>query len=334
MRESKTSVPTASHNQRTNRVQNRHAINDWWRLFFDSEYTCGLRNVATIKQISDDSKLCVDETAWLWRYVKLSTLFLHLSGTVYVPTIAQLKRSDPKEGLAAVDAEWRFGYLFDHQRDTIDEIVRALPPDKRKLFGAADPSNWADMIQNSRLIADAHDEQQSQLKCAWCWHCSIHESAAMWKLYADSGVAIQTTLRRIAAAVPPDLCFEAARIQYGNRESGQIDSFNPEAPGIRDVLACSYLFKNNDYEFEKEVRLVIDAQTAGCGRVISNVDANKLIQQIVLSPWTELDEFEALRQRLQPLCPDAVITRSPLIKNLDEERTLRAMNRLMSENAM
>ena len=281
--------------------------------------------MATISQISAELKLRVDESASLWRYVKLSTLFLNLSGTVYIPTIAQLKRSDPKEGLAAVDAEWRFGYLFEHQRDTIDEIVRAFPPDKRKLFGAADPSNWADMMQNSRLITDAHDEQQSQLKCAWCWHCSGHESAAMWKLYADSGVAIQTTLRRIAAAVPSDVCCEAARIQYGNR-----DSFNPEAPGIRDVLARSYLFKNNDYEFEKEVRLVIDAQTPDCGRVISNVDANQLIQRIVLSPWTELDEFEALQQRLQPLCPDAVITRSPLIKDLDEERTLRAMNSLMS----
>ena len=152
----------------------------------------------------------------------------------------------------------------------------------------------------------------------------------MWKLYADSGVAIQTTLRRIAAALPTGVCFEAASIQYGNREPGQIDSFNPEAPGIRDVLARAYLFKNNDYEFEKEVRFVTDAQNPGCGRMINNVDANKLIQQIVLSPWTELDEFDALQHQLQSLCPDAQISRSPLIKNLDEERTVRAMNKLMS----
>ncbi|SRR6266446_82178 len=284
----------------------------------------------TITQISDDAQLRVDESAWLWRYIKLSTLFLNLSGTVYVPTIAQLKKSDPKEGLAAVDADWRFGYLFEQQRDTIDKIIAALPPEKQKLIGAGDPSNWADMMQNSQIIADFYDEQQLQVKCAWCWHCSLHESAALWKLYADSGAAIQTTLKRIAAAVPTDVCFQAARIQYGNRESGQIDSFNPEAPGIKDVLPRAYLFKNNDYEFEKEVRLIIDAQSPGCGRVINNLDANKMIQRIVLSPWTELDEFEALQQRLQPLCPDAVITRSPLIKNLDEERTLRAMNSLLS----
>jgi hypothetical protein len=285
--------------------------------------------VATIKQISQNPKLRVDESAWLWRYVKLSTLFLNLSGTVYVPTVAQLQKSDPKEGLAAVSADWRFGYLFDHEPETIKKVIEALPPEKQKLIGAGDPSNWADMMQNSRIIADFYDEQQSKLKCAWCWHCSSHESAAMWKLYADSGVAIQTTLKRIVSALPTDICFEAARIQYGNRESGHTDSFNPEAPGIRDILARAYLFKNNDYEFEKEVRLVTDAEVPESGRLINNVSANELIEQMVLSPWMELEEFEALQQRLQPLCPNAQVTRSPLIKDLDDEKTVRAMNRLL-----
>jgi hypothetical protein len=73
--------------------------------------------VAKITQISTDSKLRIDESDWLWRYVKLSTLFLNLSGTVYVPTIAQLQRSDPKEGLGAFPAEWRLGCLiFDDER--------------------------------------------------------------------------------------------------------------------------------------------------------------------------------------------------------------------------
>src|SRR5438094_2162775 len=109
--------------------------------------------MGTITQISEDTQLRVDESAGLWRYVKLSTLFLNLSGTVYVPTIAQLKKSDPKEGLAAVAAEWRFGYLFDHQPDTIKQIVEALAPEKRRLISAGDPSNWADMMQNSQIIA-------------------------------------------------------------------------------------------------------------------------------------------------------------------------------------
>jgi hypothetical protein len=282
-----------------------------------------------IIQISEDPKLRVDELACLWRYVKLSTLFLNLSGTVYVPTIAQLQKSDSKEGLAAVSADWRFGYLFDHEQDVIKEILEALPPEKQKLIGAGDPSNWSDMMQNSQIIADFYDEQQSQLKCAWCWHCSSHESAAMWKLYANSGVAIQTTLVRIASALPNAVAFEAARILYGNRESGEIGSFNPEADGIRDILTRAYLFKNNDYDFEKEVRLVIDAEIPGAGRVLNNVLANKLIQRIVFSPWIELDEFEAMQMRIQSLCPDAEITRSPLIKDPDDEETIRVMNRLM-----
>lgn len=286
--------------------------------------------MAEITQISNDSKLRVDESASLWRYVKLSTLLLNLSGTVYVPTVAQLQKSDPKEGLAAVSAEWRFGYLLDREHGTIKKVLEALPAEKQKLIGAGDPSNLADMMQNSRIIADFYDEQQSQLKCAWCWHSSSHESAAMWKLYANSGAAIQTTLARIASALPNAVRFEAARIQYGNREAGEIDSFNPEAAGIRDILARAYLFKNNDYEFEKEVRLVIGAEIPGAGRVLNNVSANKLIQRIVFSPWIELDEFEAMQKKIQPLCPDAEISRSPLIRNPDDEKTIRAMNRLMS----
>ncbi len=124
-----------------------------------------MSRVGTITQISDDPKLRVDESASLWRYVKLSTLFLNLSGTVYVPTIAQLQKSDPKEGLAAVSAEWRLAYLQDHQRDTIDNIVKALPPEKQKLIGAGDPSNLADMMQNSQIIADFYDEQQFKRRC-------------------------------------------------------------------------------------------------------------------------------------------------------------------------
>jgi hypothetical protein len=281
-------------------------------------------------QISEDPKLRVDESACLWRYVKLSTLFLNLSGTVYVPTIAQLQKSDPKEGLAAVSADWRFGYLFDHEQDTIEKILEALPPEKQKLVGAGDPSNWSDMMQNSQIIADFYDEQQSHLKCAWCWHSSSHESAAMWKLYANSGAALQTTLARIASALPTTVCFEVARVQYGNREPGQIDSFNPEETGIRDILTRAYLFKNNDYEFEKEVRLVIDAEVPGSGRVLNNVSANRMFQRIVFSPWIELDEFEAMKKKIQPLCPDAEISRSPLTKDSDDEKTIRALDRLMS----
>jgi hypothetical protein len=89
--------------------------------------------VAKIAQISNDSKLRVDEPASLWRYVKLSTLFLNLSGNIYVPTVAQLQKSDPKEGLAAVSAEWKFGYLLDHEPDTIKKIFEALPQEKQKL---------------------------------------------------------------------------------------------------------------------------------------------------------------------------------------------------------
>src|SRR5437763_14979041 len=242
------------------RLANR--FRTWWKIL-RGLLCCGARylfvrrrlrylKMGNIQQISGDPKIQVDPQSWLWRYISLSTLFLNLEGSVYIPTIAELQKSDPKEGLAAVSADWRIEALFRHNHDTIKKIVKALPTEKQRLIGAGDPSNWADMMQNSRIIADAHDENQSQVKCAWCWHWSSHESAAMWKLYAGSGVAIQTTLARIDSAMPNGVSLEAAQIQYGNREAGQSDSFDPEAAGIRDILTRSHLFKNNDYDFEKE----------------------------------------------------------------------------------
>jgi len=72
----------------------------------------------------------------------------------------------------------------------------------------------------------------------------------------------------------------------------------------------------------------MDAPTPGSGRVITNVSAGKFIERIVFSPWIELDEFGAMQQKIQSLCPDADISRSPLIRNPDDEKTIRAMNRL------
>lgn len=287
--------------------------------------------MGNIQQISEDPKIRVDPHCCLWRYISLSTLFLNLDGTAYIPTIAQLRKSDPKEGLAAVSDDWRLEALF-RNHETIKRIVETLPPEKQRLIRAGDRSNCADMMQNSRIIADAYDEQQLQLKCAWCWHCASHESAAMWKLYAGSGVAVETTLARIGLALPNDVSFEVAQMQYGNRESGQSDSFDPEAGGIGDILSRSYLFKNNDYDFEKEVRLVFDAESSGCGRLISGIAPTKLFKRIVFSPWMSAGEFRALEKRIREMHPqnEFLISRSPLLRELDDEEAENRMSRLLS----
>jgi|CZKQ01.1.fsa_nt_gi hypothetical protein len=66
-----------------------------------------------ITQVSQETGIYVDPAISLWRYIKLSTLFLNLAGTIYIPVIKELKKSDPKEGLSAVPPVWVFGHLKD-----------------------------------------------------------------------------------------------------------------------------------------------------------------------------------------------------------------------------
>jgi len=104
----------------------------------------------------------------------------------------------------------------------------------------ADRKNIAELQYNSRLIADAWERFEAESKCAWCWHCSGHESAAMWKLYADAGAAIQTTLHRIEPALPDTINFDVGKVRYCNKETGNVDSVNPEGLQNQALLARSY----------------------------------------------------------------------------------------------
>jgi hypothetical protein len=243
-----------------------------------------------IRQISNHAKVRVDPYAPLWRYIKLSTLFLNLTGKFFVPTIKQLQESDPKEGLSAISPEWIVGYLVDHDPSALNAVIAALPENDQKIIELTDSTDMAQLQHNSRLIANRWDINESELRCAWCWHCSSHESAAMWRLYAEAGVAIQTNLYRINSSLPKGLSFDAGKVQYCNKETGKNVSFNPEAPEIEDIINRPYFFKSIDYEFEHEVRLIIDAETRGHGRLVTGI-SNELIDKVVFSPWTKLNAF-------------------------------------------
>jgi hypothetical protein len=132
----------------------------------------------------------------------------------------------------------------------------------------------------------------------------------------------------IAQAMNRLLSFDAGKIQYCNKETGEIDSINPEAPEIKSVLTRPYFFKSIDYEFEREVRLIIDAETRGHGRLLTDI-SNEIIDKVVFSPWTKLNEFESLSEIVTRFCPKAVVTRSSLIKDLDDERTESAIQDLL-----
>ena len=47
---------------------------------------------------SENDPQLLPDNACLWRYVPLKTLFLYLSGNIFIPSIEKLRQSDPFEG--------------------------------------------------------------------------------------------------------------------------------------------------------------------------------------------------------------------------------------------
>jgi hypothetical protein len=50
-----------------------------------------------IRQVEFPPGSHLSDTARLWRYVPLRTLFVYLSGKVFIPSVATLQNSDPFE---------------------------------------------------------------------------------------------------------------------------------------------------------------------------------------------------------------------------------------------
>jgi hypothetical protein len=136
---------------------------------------------------------------------------------------------------------------------------------------------------------------------AVCWHASLHESDAQWKIYAGggAGIAVVSTIARLAKAVdirphPHGLLGE---VEYVDLETHDMRR-RPFGTYIRPGFA-----KRKSFEHEKEVRGVILLDLIADGPsiemnekylerlraempvgVAAKVDSKELIQSIVVGP--------------------------------------------------
>ena len=77
-----------------------------------------------------------------------------------------------------------------------------------------------------------------------------HESAAMWTIYSrsDRAIALQSTYRRLEAAMKPHEHVYVGTVSYVDYENQPIPEGNSFYP---------YLYKRHSYEHEREIRAVI-----------------------------------------------------------------------------
>ena len=93
-----------------------------------------------------------------------------------------------------------------------------------------------------------------------CWHHGDEESMGMWDKYhlRNSGIAIKTTIGNLQDSLPEKPNIFIGQIEY-------IESHNqiemPENPSIESLVYSPYFYKRTPFEYEQEVRAIIDVES-------------------------------------------------------------------------
>jgi hypothetical protein len=148
-----------------------------------------------------------------------------------------------------------------------------------------------------------------------CWHRNQDDSAAMWALYGKSecAVALTSTVGQLADTVAgiAEHKISIARVEYVKHWSDPKLDVSPDYTRI-------FAYKTKAYEYEKEVRVIIDrtrdAPTPDLRQpgIVVPIEAGRLLRSIVIAPdappW-----FESLvRQSAQRYGVRAPVRRSKL----------------------
>jgi hypothetical protein len=120
-----------------------------------------------------------------------------------------------------------------------------------------------------------------------CWHRNQDDSAAMWALYGKSecAVALTATVGQLADIVEgiAEHKISIARVEYVKHWSDPKLDVSPDYTRI-------FAYKTKAYEYEKEVRVIIDRTRDAAGPdlrqpgIVVPIDADRLLRSIVISP--------------------------------------------------
>ncbi|MFA5057056.1 MAG: DUF2971 domain-containing protein [Opitutaceae bacterium] len=253
----------------------------------------------------------------LWRYMKLSTFLLLLEGKAFFPSVATLRREDPLECVCDADMSW-LQYELPRDLARYKKLQAWLDAWLKKHGPGHVPSRPLYHYEEHYI------EMLRELRAIWCWHNSEAESAAMWSIYGERGVAVKTDVASLKAALRAG-DFLIARIRYIKRDS-DAPSFWTEWDRSRDreLVLRPYLIKSAEYAHESEVRVVTFCPPRTSGWLISDIDVSALIKGVVVSRSVPHEEFCSI-ERLLKTRTGAPMRRSTLLGHLIEEQQTHAI---------
>ncbi len=235
------------------------------------------------------------ENLKLWRYMKLSSLFLLLEGKSFFPSVATLQGNDPLEGELHLEPAWVNHALNRlHGQPSADELDKWLLATTDDWVRKYQEVNKNNAPANTALFADMYQRALAKRRAVWCWFAWDIESAGMWSVYGHGGVAVGTTVGALRDALPSKYEFQISRIRYADRLRSSIDQLNPEDPNDAVYIHRPHFVKGRGYEHEHEVRVVTRCHGQEKGRDIREIRSGQLIREIVLSPLWPHGEAKAV----------------------------------------
>jgi hypothetical protein len=238
---------------------------------------------------------------------------LLIEGKAWFPSVEVLRAGDPLEGslgknfyLDLWGAIQKTGEI-DHVSQW---LLASLHPAMREWLEGLNREN---LSLHSQVLGEAYADQVAARMAVWCWHKSYRESAAMWSIYANKGVAVKTTRECLEAALPRLNNRLIRDITYVDRMSCDYDGLMGLVSENPTLLLRPEFLKAVEYKHEKEIRVVTTCQKGDSGLMIEGINSESLIHEVVISPLLPNEEFMSIQNLLTRSYPYLSIRRSELI---------------------
>jgi hypothetical protein len=239
----------------------------------------------------------------LVRYMKLSTLMLLLDGKAFFPSVAKLQAGDRLEGALHMEPFWFFAMLKELQGDAkTSELEKWLEAklDAEQKRNCQDSGTHAGY--RLRLLSDEYIKQLASRRAVWCWvegEAEGGESAAMWSIHANAGIAVQTTWSALESALPRTRRFCVGRIRYAEQDPSSQYALVPEDLDEEPWIFRPHFVKLRGYHHEHEIRIATRCHPEEKGVLVRNIDSRKLIEVITVSPALPYHEAAAIKLWLE-----------------------------------
>jgi hypothetical protein len=207
----------------------------------------------------------------IWRYLTLPK-FLDLiqTNTLFFSRSDSLRREDKSEGAYLTNKSLQESEKINLL--TNKEVVIPHPE-----HPGISVNQLNQLEQQTSEYNERHLVKQNFINC---WHMNSFENFAMWKIYSDFfGVCIQSTYQDLCN------CFEDNKWGFYNEKSkiyiGEINYIDWNEQIIpKNNMYWPYLYKKKEFEYENELRCLINHPKAETSNLKVKINSKKLINNI------------------------------------------------------